>query len=242
MALVIERYQHGKNRLWEGPHALINTAQYSEPMRKGFENTMELIRRALQKGNPFDSWFTRLKKGAIVRIVPLGTNVFQELIGYVFSPNNRQNIPVAARQDMERHLSTAYDTWANAPATTPPQFLCLQLEYVINDIVNFDVPVFYHQLNTSNVMDSWGTTITIPDTITIDGRQKPIRGLLNRAAYFSAPPLDEVQRVQLGDINHGNTSPTQVKVLLGQLQSGIESNKGVEMYNELVTNKLVDDL
>ncbi len=239
-----ERYYRGKNRLWQDPQTLIGTTMYSKPMLQGFTSTMDLIRLALQSGNPFDPWFTRLKQGAIVRIVPLGTNAFEETHRYLFSPKNKQDIPVAARQEMERHLSNGYDNWAKVPATTFPLFLCLQQQYVIDDIINFDIPVFYHQLNTQDVLDSHGTTITVPDIVTIGSASKPVRTLLPqpRATLFPNPPLDTVQNVQLGDINHGNTSPTQVNALSGEFRATVETDKDVVTYKDLVANKLVVNL
>lgn len=237
-----ERYHRGKNRLWQDPQTLIGTAKYSGPMLQGFTSTMDLIRHALQSGNPFGPWFTRLKQGAIVRIVPLGTNAFQETNRYLFSPKNKQDVRTGARQEMERHLSTGYGDWAKAPAATLPLFLCLQQQYVINDIINFDIPVFYHQLNTSDVLDSNGTTITVPDTVTIGSASKPVSTLLHRTTLFPSPPLDTVQTVQLGDTNHGNTSPTKVKELSGEFQAAVDSDKDVVAYKELADAKRVDNL
>ena len=239
-----ERYFRGKNRLWQDPQTLIGTAKYSKSMLQGFSSMMDLIRLALQSGNPFAPWFTRLKQGTIVRIVPLGTNAFDETHRFLFSPKNKQDIPVAANQEMERQLSIGYNNWAKAPATTFPLFLCLQQQYVIDDIVNFDIPVFYHQLNTQDVLDSHGTTITLPDTVTIVGATKPVSALLPqpRSTLFPQLPLDTVQTVQLGDINHGNTSPEKVSALSGEFRAVVESGKDVAVYKDLVANKLIINL
>ncbi|MEO8972917.1 MAG: hypothetical protein ABI406_15125, partial [Ktedonobacteraceae bacterium] len=148
---------------------------------------------------------------------------------------------VAARQEMERQLSTGYNNWAKAPATTLPLFLCLQQQYVIDDIINFDIPVFYHQLNTQDVLDSHGTIITVPDTVTIGSAAKPVRTLLPRTTIFPNSPLDIVQTVQLGDINQGNTSPAKIKALSEEFRAAVESGKDVSKYKELIANKLIVD-
>jgi hypothetical protein len=232
------RYSREKNRLWGASGALISTVTYWEPMLKGFTNTMALIHNALQSGQPFKDWFDRLKSGAIVRIVPRGSDKFQNAVIYTFSPKskNRQKLADAATESMEEALSSAYNDWVKTQ-TDPPRFLCFQPAYVLEDIISCDVPVFYHQLNTSDVMDSWGRTIMIPDTITIKGEQKPVKSLLGRNTYFSHLPLNDVQNVQLAT----NSSPEKVKELLNEMHSRIELAKDVKQYKDLLQLGVVDE-
>ncbi len=228
------RYQLGKNRLWEAPNAPISTSDYYKSMLAGFGNTMQLIQLALKEGKALDEWFARLRAGAIVRIVPLGTLQFHSTITNACKPKNVQTIEVAIQQQMQQDLLQAYNRWIK-DQTSPPYFLCLQQTSTIQDLVNFDIPVFYHRLNSCDVMDSRGTIITIPDTTPTDN--KPLKELLKRETFFSTPPLKYLQTIQLGDVNTGNTSPAKVKDLLGQLQNHINSRRDVEKYAEYVRNK-----
>src|SRR6266568_4712618 len=153
------RYQLGKNRLWEAPNAPISTSDYYKSMLAGFGNTMQLIQLALKEGKALDEWFARLRAGAILRIVPLGTLQFHSTITNACKPKNVQTIEVAIQQQMQQDLLQAYNRWIK-DQTSPPYFLCLQQTSTIQDLVNFDIPVFYHRLNSCDVMDSRGTIIT----------------------------------------------------------------------------------
>ena len=77
----------------------------------------------------------------------------------------------------------------------------------------------------------------IPDAIGIKGVQKPVKNILGRNTYFSHPPLDDVQNVQLAT----NSSPGKVKELLNEMYSRIELAKDVKQYKDLLQLGVVDE-
>jgi hypothetical protein len=160
-----------RNRLWQSPMRLIGTLDYCFSTILAIYNTMDLIHKSLQHGkNPFDPWFARLQEGVVVRIVPKGTDIFEALLQTVYKKNMkspRDRIEAEFEAGTLEKFDQTYLTWAPTPAESPPYFLCLQSENVSSDLVNLDVPVFYHRLNSSNVMNSNGKTIAIPQTVKI---------------------------------------------------------------------------
>jgi hypothetical protein len=236
------KYRPGKNRLWTDSDVLISATEYGQAMLAGFKNTMASIHLSHQ-AQRFNSWFARLKQGAIVRIVPLGSAQLHDiLISTFLSKKQAAEIPGAMGKKMQAELAAAYTAWAKAIAVNQaassweafPRFLCLQSQYVLEDLLNYDVPVFYHQLNTSDVMDSQGALITIPATITINTQVKPVSALLQRNTFFAMPPLDYIQNVQLG----ANVSSPQADALLKQLQTALQQDS-TQKYNDLLKQGLV---
>ena len=233
------RYKPEQNRLWDYPNKLIGTAEFSHQTLDGFGRMMTAIHGSLQGGNdPFAAWFTRLKQnhGAIVRIIPTGTANFQTAIEKVFSPENTSDAQTDATARMEAQLKRSYDSWSsNAhPDQVLPRFLCLQQPYVVPDIVNLDVPVFYHQLNTTEVLDSSGETVAVPNTITIGGAPKPVQVPLGRNTFFAHPPLDHIQNNQLLVLRDPSMLAAHIKLFGDRLNAAISSGKDLRMYNALI--------
>jgi len=236
-------YRPGKNRLWTDKTALIGVAEYGQFLVEGFRNTMESIHLTYERKR-FNDWFTRLKRGAIVRIVPLGSNQLHDILISTFSSQKRaEDVRPALEKKMMAELAAAYQTWKAAIDSnkTPiswetfPRFLCLQPQYVIDDLASYDVPVFYFQLSTGNVMDSHGRQIVISTTIDINKDAKPVGSLLKRATFFFTPPLDYIQTTQV----KGNASPPQVDNLLKQLQDALKLDE-VQQYDNRVSQGVVN--
>ena len=232
-------YRPSKNRLWTDGTALISMAEYGQAAIAGFKNTMASLRLAHQQGR-FDSWFTRLKKGAIVRIVPLGSNRLHDILISTFQ--GKLDVDTALRKKMGGELEAAYRQWAEGVAANQsavswkaaPRFVCLQAAYVIDDLLSYDVPVFYHQLHTCDVMDSQGVQIKIPESILINGKMEQVTNLLKRSTFFSQPPLKYIQETQVTS----NTSSPQVDKLLKELEAALKL-EDVKLYDNKVSQKLV---
>jgi hypothetical protein len=84
----------------------------------------------------------------------------------------KTDIAAEVEGKMQPLIEDAYLEWAKNPTDSPPSFLCLQSPNVLDDLVNIDVPVFYHRLNSSNVMNSNGKPIAIPQTVKIKREAK----------------------------------------------------------------------
>jgi hypothetical protein len=78
------------------------------------------------------------------------------------------------------------------------------------DYVNLDIPVFYHRIGTTGIVDSQGRAVPIPATVTID---RPglnplpptqdvdvtgVNGVFNRATFFATSPMQAI--VQVGQV------------------------------------------
>ena len=224
-------HKYGQNRLWEAPNTMISPGEFGDAICHSFKSTMGLIHNCLQSNNnPFASWFARLKQGAIVRLVPLGTQAFHTVIKKAFQGN--ENSSEYVKKEMKAELEKAYGQWKQ---TIAPRFLCLQEGYVINDMLQLDVPVFYYQLNTLNVLDSHGTVIAVPQTITIKDESINIQTLLKRATFFPSLPLDHVIEVQLLELGNSETWRTRVEIFIKDLKVyALQTAQSVKVYQQFV--------
>ena len=226
-------HKYGQNRLWQDPDTMISPGEFGTAICHSFRNTMGLIHNCLQSNNnPFTSWFARLKQGAIVRFVPLGTQDFQVIIKKAFTQNANKGEYV--KKEMKSYLERQYDVWSRSQ-TIEPKFLCLQEGYVINDMLQLDVPVFYHQLNTLNVLDSHGTVIAVPQSITIKGVDINIQTLLKRSTFFPKLPLNHVIDVQLPDLVDSKTLNTRIMKFISNLKTyALQTAQDVARYQQFV--------
>jgi hypothetical protein len=229
----LSRYSHEKNRLWSASKEPIANKDYLKFINVGFMGTMQLINTNLKH---FTSWFQRLRQGAIARIVPRGSDKFHAIVVSAFSPKNKKTVNEAVLEELQGYLTTSYNEWAKDPGRIPPRFLCFQPDHALEDMISGDVPVFYQKLNTSDLLDSWGKIVVVPDTITINKVTLPVKSLLKRNTYYASPPLDFVELQQLA----ANTSPEGAKLLLKQLKDRIELSNDVKQYKMLVESKEVD--
>ena len=137
---------------------------------------------------------------------------------------------------IDKELGYAYSDWVTALKQAPaswqafPLFLCLQGSYILDDLIHGDVPVFYHQVNTTDVLDSHGRPVTVPNTITIGSAVKDVQTLLHHATFFPHPPLDDIQTVQLV---HFDTSIPQLDKELDNAIFQLQEQQGYdEAMNE----------
>jgi hypothetical protein len=136
-------------------------------------------------------------------------------------------------KEMESVLVKAYNDWHINPTTNLPRFLCLQSQYVSGDLANLDIPVFYHQLNTVDVMDSHGTTIQIPDTISINNKLQPVSASLKRNSFFPSSPINHVKNDQLIVLN-SDKFDERCQKLREELQRSMQSTRADLMAKELL--------
>jgi Domain of unknown function (DUF4135) len=245
---MLETYHPQKNRLWKDGRTVISVKDYWEPMREGCRKTLQLIQQTAQKEKGFDAWFSRLKKGAVVRFLPAGSPVLARMVVEAFAPQqDAQPVSVVAQKEIDKELFYTYTDWFNAVTGKQaedawnllPFFLCLQSEYVIDDIANGDVPVFYHQVTTGDVMDSSGRTLLIPDTVTIKNRKnesetKAVKALLKRETFFAEPPINVTEREQLAHLNEG-----KITAFLKELEAIITALQEQKAY-ELAMNEAAE--
>jgi len=230
---MLELYHPEKNRLWRSLGKIIEMQKYMHFMLEGFERTCTLLGK-LASSESIQHWFARLEKGAIVRFIPAGSDVLAGILKKTFSTEQPlQLIEILAREEIGRQLKFAYSDWEAARKSKEitwqsfPLFLCIQDAYMLEDIANCDVPVFYHQLNTNDVLDSHGQKISTGGTITIDKVLKDIKALLGRETFFSSPPIKYIQEIQLASF-----SSDKINQLMQEVITAITPLQEQKAYDE----------
>jgi hypothetical protein len=216
-----------KNRLWANPNQVISTTEYCGAAVNGLVGTINLLQQALAKPGEqqlFTSWFQRLQQGAIVRVIPLETAGFESSINAAYQKcGDMDSFKALLQQSMTQYYSSKHDAWAKNPTMDLPTFLCLGPDYLTGDFANFDIPVFYHKLTTCDVINSAGKKITIP----LEFHQQ-----LNRTTYFSAPPIQQVQYVQLIGLADNTTCTARIKAFQDELKKFMQNDVGRNLFQE----------
>jgi hypothetical protein len=210
-----------RNRLWAHPNRVISTKEYCGAAIRGFVRTMNLVHQALAEPSQqllLAGWFQRLQKGAIVRVIPLETGKFSSSIDDAYRKCGDMNSFTAEIQkSMNQYIISKRAEWTKQPTETLPAFICLEADYLTGDFANFDIPVFYHKLDTCNVMTSEGKPIRVP---------QEIHQQLNRNTYFPGPPLLRVQNVQLMGLQDGSIYRARTEVFGLELERHMQSDVG----------------
>ena len=189
---------------------------------EGLTNAMTLIRRGVQN-NSFNNWFARLD-GVLVRYLAYSTKFVKEIRKGIYERAlgsalyNAQ--PANIIQDiLLASLTAEYIDYQNAP-TPQPNFIVLQNNIVGPDYTNVDIPVFYHKIGTTNIVDSRGNEITVPATVTISDPNNPPNGTMqvntnvrSRRFFARAPTTANVERGQVNSLAVGANFKTRVKAL-----------------------------
>jgi len=230
---MLELYHPEKNRLWVSVDKVIAMQKYMHFLLDGFQRTCTLLGK-LASSDSIQQWFARLQKGAIVRFIPAGSDVLAGILKKTYSTEQPlQSIEILAREEIGRQLKFAYSDWEAARKSKEitwqsfPLFLCIQDAYMLEDIANCDVPVFYHQLNTNDVLDSHGQKISTGGTITIDKVLKDIKALLGRETFFSSPPIKYIQEIQLASF-----SSDKINQLMQEVITAITPLQEQKAYDE----------
>lgn len=204
-----------QNRLWfaaaNRQKTTIGVSRKS--LLQGFSDGMSVL-RACEQNNDFQNWFGRLNN-VLVRYLPYATPDFKDIRTSIFITG----IATAALNPkqaaaLRNFLSQEYDTFAQAgnPAAEP-NFVSLTQPVCGPDYLNLDIPVFYHRIGTTAVVDSQGADVPIPPFVTVDdpGQNPPTRqapvlgvgGVFNRNTFFANPPMQ------------ANVEQGQVQILAG---------------------------
>jgi hypothetical protein len=180
---------------------------------EGFADGMFVLRAGqLNQNNDFAPWFTRLNnngQGVLVRALPYGTGVFKSIRNAIFINQLKGNNPgatLAATQvaALREKLTAEYNARQQAVHPDPaadPGFVSLTQGVSGQDYLNLDIPVFYHRIGTTDIVNSLGVQVPIPPFVTINtnpvgGTQQAAvtgaGGVLNRGTYFVAPPTQNI--------------------------------------------------
>lgn len=193
-----------QNRLW----AMRPSERFVEVnpflLLQGLRNGMRVIRNG-ELNNDFAAWFNRLTNtNVLVRVLPYGTTVWQTLHrsiyqtqveiapGRLLVPTIIQQMQNQLNQDFPNYVPPGLPTFvAMIPGTA------LALSPAATDLQNFDIPAFYHRIGTTDILDSNGRVLAVPNQVTVGGNL--VNTNVGRAMYFAVSPTTanvEVAQVQ----------------------------------------------
>lgn len=208
---------------------------------QGFDDGIEILRTLVQDAhheNRLTNWMARLNN-VVVRVLPYATSVLRNLLMDMFANSvpyeSQPHLTVAQTVDrfllIKRTLEyQAYPAGQN-PAVVP-EFLVLTDAVSGLDYTSLDVPIFYHRIGTSDIVDSRGVVVPIPATIPIIAGDNPNAppqnaqvtgpaGVFNRATYYDQPPFANiVQANQIAPLGAGvNAFQNRVQPLRASIQT-----------------------
>lgn len=173
----------------------------------GVTNGMQVIRYCAQH-DLFDGWFKRIKN-VTVRYLAYGTTEMRKLRDRIFIDtfttfNKALNtdLQTTIRFRIMQEAAFGYREFSENPQLYP-NFLVMRENILEGDLINLDVPVFYHRCGSKAIINSIGSSINIPDTITIQATEEepPVEEQVKleggRKTFFPEPPGDWVKENQV---------------------------------------------
>ncbi len=145
---------------------------------------------------------------ALVRVLPLGTRDWQVTREQIYlTPGQWQadadtTVDAVLAMDLAHWFGqfTAQQQQQPPPQPPPlPDFVVAQPQVSRRDLLNLDIPAFYHRIGSADIVDSAGTVVAVPPTVTIAGAPQPTG--VGRVTYFPGPPTTaniqaQVQQLQ----------------------------------------------
>lgn len=189
-----------QNRLWAMRWGKRVVQVNSFLLLEGLRNAMAVIRDGQQHGD-FTNWFNRLiNTNVLVRVLPYGTTKWQMMRKLIYqdlveSAPNRALLPTII-QAVHNELNAQFPNYA-PPAL--PAFVTLIPGTVIvqgpatQDLVNFDIPAFYHRIGTTDILDSRGHVVAVPNQVTVNGIL--VNTNVPNLVYYAASPTNANVRV-----------------------------------------------
>jgi len=206
-----------QNRLWTmQPDAIVNPKADgpANALFKGFADGFSVIGQGAA-GNAMAAWFQRLNN-TVVRYLPYGTAKFTDVMRSIYLNENNVTDGNFGQVALLRMLTDNYNQYQQSnPYPPQPNFVAIQAAYIAADFQNCDIPVFYHRIGTTGIMDSRGLPVTIPANITIydlnnlpNTIQVQVQGAgagqVNRNTYFAVSPMQpNVQAGQVAILTNG---------------------------------------
>ena len=156
---------YAQNRLWTvEPHAVVS---YKNQKLERQHVPLEAIHIGIVKAfgllhknnnytdNKFTAWFNRLTKdsGVIVRYMPYPTSRFETTVASVYRLSQFLDDAQYYKQVIKEDLAEVWkqDRRNEIPN---PNYLVFQAAYMENDLLNCDIPVYYHRIGSLDILDS----------------------------------------------------------------------------------------
>ena len=229
-----------QNRLWfsQVNYRKQTIAVSRRYLLQGYQDGMTVL-RACEQNNEFNAWFGRLNN-VLVRYLPYATPQFKAILTGIYVTTLAGNNPGAAlnatqQEELLNFLSQQYNNYAQAAyPTADPRFVALTQTECGPDYFYLDIPVFYHRIGTTGLVNSRGADVTIPPTVTIDapGQVPPTRqarvlgvgGVFGRNTYFANPPMQNIVNQGQVQILAGAGFAARVALLQGTITNALGNN------------------
>lgn len=202
------RSPYRQNRLWTmTPNAVVPVNANVNALLDGYIAAMAALRRGVQGVNVFTPWFARLND-AVVRYLPYSTREFQDQSSIIYNEDHVADEDYYQTNIMQ-NLTIKYNNYQHNH-TAQPKFLCWEPDYTEEDFQHCDIPVYYHRVGTTGVVDSRGVNVAVPDTIAILNDHPPPEQVnadtnIGRDTYFENTPTTHT--VRNGQVNILGTDP-----------------------------------
>lgn len=222
-----------ENRLWvmRGGRQLVAMNVFW--LLEGLRNGLNMIRQLQLLGAPggLPAWQARIHN-VLVRVLPVATADWNQVRRTIYihevlnSPPPAPLAPAVAAAVLDK-VTQLFNAWNPlAPAPVPdPEFVAANAPQVAIDLTHFDIPVFYHQIGTTDLLDSTGTVIAVPPNVNIlagvPPAAAPVPSNVGRAAYFAAAPTTTnvlPQIAALGGGGFAGVTAARQNQVLGVLQ------------------------
>lgn len=159
---------------------------------RGLRNGINLL-GAASLANAFAPWIGRIPS-VLVRALPLATGDWEEVRDMIYHRGTAQpgQTVVGATTDELRHRITS--SFVNYHPGGEPDFAVLAWGQTSTDLQNFDIPAYYHRVNSLDLLDSDGFVVLVPAQITTNSPGNvppPIPGVLTHApvaTFWAAAP------------------------------------------------------
>lgn len=207
---------------------------------QGLQNGMNVL-RAAQNAGAFAPWFARLAN-VLVRVVPFATSDWNTVRDHIYvDAISLNNPPVALAPTITEELLRTRTTQFNqyqANPTPEPKFVALVSPQSATDLTNFDIPVFYHRVGSTDLLDSTGQVIPVPAQVSVynaQNNQVQANTNVGRATYFAAPPTAaRIQNGQLAALTGGGFAALclqwQNQVLAEMHLNAVPANPGILVH------------
>jgi hypothetical protein len=227
-----------QNRLWfAAANRQKSTIAVSRRyLLQGFTDGMSVL-RTCEQNNDFVNWFARLNN-VVVRYLPYATPQFKAIRTNIFINTLNGAAAGAALNPIQvarlrSFLSQEYDAFQQAanPAADP-EFVSLTQPVCGPDYLNMDIPVFYHRIGTTGIVDSNGANVPIPPFVTVDApgggtrqaRVLGVGGIFNRNTFFANQPMQtNVEQGQVQILAGGGFAARQT-LLRGTITASLGNN------------------
>ncbi len=167
-------------------------------MLEGLHNGLGVIRGLQLAGaaGGLPAWQLRIQN-VLVRILPVATPDWNGVRRAVYYEEVINTPPPAAlapaiADSAVRQVTALYNQWnpAAPPPLPDPKFVAAAAPQVAVDLTSFDVPTFYHQVGSTDLLDSTGAVIPVPANVNIlaGGIVGPAPSNVGRATYYAAAP------------------------------------------------------